>query len=477
MLQDRLQFKILTDRALAQIEDTAGRLLNEVGITLDHADAVEMLHGLGCRVENGRVRIPPDAVQGALEKVVPQHQLYNRDGSKAFHFGDGQLRFHSGGGLPFILDSQTGKQRNPTLQDVANATRLLDALPHVDVIIPLFGPQDVPPGLMAVASTEIMLRNTTKPVWSAPVDTPEHVQIMVEMAAACCGGMETFRQRPTMYLSVSPVSPLAFPEAIAASIIAIAQSGAPLLSLPAPSLGATGPVTMAGGLALQHAEILASYVIAAAARPGTPVIYCSRISAIDPRTAVSIWGGPEVGLTGACAGQLAHRMGLPSDTYGLASSTDLLDPQFAYERLANAMVPALAGVDILSGVGSTRDVMIAGLEIAVIDNELISMLKQITAGCRVDNEALAFDVMKEVILRDGVFLGEVHTVRQMRQGALWIPEISTRGAARDNAGVVTRARERVKHILGTHESAPLADAAERQLEDIMNRARRDLAEN
>lgn len=474
MSQHRLLLEMLPDGALAQIEDTATRLLDEVGVSLDHRAGVEMLHGLGCRVGTDRVHIPPHVVQSALENIVPQRQLYNRDGSEAFSFGDGQLRFHSGGGLPFILDSRTGKQRNPTLEDVADATRLLDALPHVDVIIPLLGPQDVPPELMAITSTEVMLRNTTKPVWSAPVDTPEHVPYMVEMAAACCGGMEAFRQRPTMYLSVSPVSPLDFPEATVSSIIAVARSGAPLLSLPAPSLGATGPVTMAGGLAQQHAETLASYVIAAAARPGTPVIYCSRISAIDPRTAVSIWGGPDVGLTGAVAGQLAHRLGLPADTYGLSSSTDLLDPQFAYERLANAMIPALAGVDILSGVGSTRDVMIAGLEIAVIDNEIISLLKQIVAGCRVDQETLAYEMMKEVILRDGVFLAEMHTVRQMRRGALWIPEISTRGGADDDENVVQRAGERVHEILGSHTVEHLSDDAGRQLDDILDRARRNL---
>ena len=54
---------------------------------------------------------------------------------------------------------------------------------------------------------------------------------------------------------------------------------------------------MAGTVALQHAETLATYTIAAAVRPGIPVMYCSRISAIDPRSAISIWGGPDIGLT------------------------------------------------------------------------------------------------------------------------------------------------------------------------------------
>ncbi|MFC2036549.1 trimethylamine methyltransferase family protein [Chloroflexota bacterium] len=242
------------------------------------------------------------------------------------------------------------------------------------------------------------------------------------MAAACCGGMAAFRRRPTMYLSVSPVSPLIFTEDVTGAIMAVAQSGAPFLPLPAPSLGATGPVTMAGALAQQHAETLASYVIAATARPGVPVMYCSRISAIDPRTAVSSWGGPEVGMTGAAAAQLAHRLGLPCDSYGLATGSPWLDPQFAYERMANALVPALAGVDILSGVGSTENVMIAGLEIAVMDDEIISLIKRIVAGCEVNEATLAFDVMKEVIPRDGIFLGEMHTVRQMRKGALVDPQ-------------------------------------------------------
>jgi trimethylamine--corrinoid protein Co-methyltransferase len=234
---------------------------------------------------------------------------------------------------------------------------------------------------------------------------------------------------------------------------------------------------MAGALAQQHAEALASFVIAAAASPGVPVVYCSRISSIDLRTAVSIWGGPEVGTTGACAGQLAHRLGLPCDSYGLSTSSPALDPQFAYERLANALVPALAGVDILSGVGSTEDVMTAGLEIAVMDDEIISLIKYIVAGCEVNEETLAYDVMREVIPRDGVFLGQMHTVRQMRKGALWIPGISARGGTEaDNAGggVVARARARAKEILSTHEVEPLPDHVSQHLDAIMERARREL---
>jgi trimethylamine--corrinoid protein Co-methyltransferase len=345
------------------------------------------------------------------------------------------------------------------------------------VVIPLFGPQDVPPELLVVASTEVMLRNTRKPVSSAAIEKPEHVPYVVEMAAACCGGMEAFREHPTMSISVSPVSPLKFTADVVASIIAIAEAGAPFHALPAPSLGATGPITMAGTLAQQHAEVLASFVIVAAARPGAPVVYCSRINPIDLRTATSAWGGPEVGMAGACAGQLAQRLGIPCDAYGLCTSATHIDPQFAYERLANAFTPALAGVDIMSGVGGADSGLVGGLEIAVIDDEIISLLKHIVAGCQVNPETLAFDVMQEVIPRDGVFLGERHTVRHMRKGAIWTPTVSERkGAETDSAGggVLDRARARAKEILRTHQVEPLPDDVSERLDEIMTRARREL---
>ncbi|MGC9335011.1 MAG: trimethylamine methyltransferase family protein, partial [Anaerolineae bacterium] len=376
MHADRWVLTCLSEEALDRIETTAYRLLEEVGISLEHERAREMLHGLGCRIQDGRTHVPPDVVGWALDNVIPGRAFLRPDGTPGFSLGDGQVRFHNGGGQPDTLDLATGQRRRATLQDVADMTRLLDALPNVDQITPLFSPQDVPPELLFVAATAVMLRQTRKPVSAAALDKPDDVPYVVEMAAACCGGMEAFRRQPNMSLSVSPVSPLKFPRDITAAILAVAESGAPFHSLPAPSLGATGPVTLAGALAQQHAEVLASFVLAAAARPGLPVVYCSRISPIDLRTAISVWGGPEVGTSGACAAQLAHRLGLPCDSYGFSTTSPTVDAQFAYERLANGLVPALAGVDILSGVGMGGG-LIGGYEIAVIDNEVISLIKQI----------------------------------------------------------------------------------------------------
>ena len=471
MSDRRLRIELLTEHELDRIEETAYALLDEVGISLDHKEATEMLHGLGCRVERGRVFIPPAVADWGAVNVSPHDEFYNRDGSFAFAFGDSRLRFHNAGGLPFLYDIDTGERRRPTVQDVADATRLLDALPNVDAIIPLLGPTDVPSELLAVASTDAVVRNTGKPFSAAAIESPLDVPYVVEMAAACCGGMDAFRHRPTMYISVSPVSPLRFPNDVTSTIMAVARLGVPFNSLPAPSLGATGPVTLAAALSQQHAELLASFVIAAAAAPGAQVTYCSRINPIDLRTAISSWGGPEIGMAGACATQLAHRLGLPCDSFGFCTSATRLDPQCAYERFANAMTPALAGIDILSGVGSTESVMAGVLELAVIDDEIISMLKHMFGGVTVDDSTLALDVMRDVIPRDGVFLGEMHTVKQIRKGAIWMPTVSDRTGT---VSGVDRAKARARELLRTHEAPPLTGDVIRHLDEIMARARRDL---
>ena len=64
----------------------------------------------------------------------------------------------------------------------------------------------------------------------------------------------------------------------------------------------------------------------------------------------------------------------------------------------------------------------------------------------------------------------------MRKGALWTPEISVRSTSDDSEqeGVVARAKSRAAQILETHQVEPLPDEVSRQLDQIMERARREL---
>jgi len=72
-----------------------------------------------------------------------------------------------------------------------------------------------------------------------------------------------------------------------------------------------------------------------------------------------------------------------------------------------------------------------------------------------------------------MFLADMHTVREMRKGAIWVPTLGDTGADPSQANVVARARTRVNGILRKHEVAPLPDDVLRHLDEIVAKARRE----
>lgn len=477
MPPSQLNIQVLSEQQFDQIEDTALRLLEEVGIRMQHQLATEMLQGQGCSVQGGRVLIPREVVAWGLANVDRSAVFRSADGSKEAVLGQGRFLTHNGGSVPNFEDLETGQSRPAKLQDLIDGTRVLDALPNIDVVIPLVGPRDVPEELITISSFEAMLHHTRKPIAGAAVENPTEVRYIIELASACCGGEEAFRAHPTVPIMASPISPLTFSEKVTSAILAIVNAGAAFFPLPAPTMGASGPITMAGVLAQQHAEILASIVIAATASPGASVIYCSRINPIDMRTGVAWWGGSDMGMAGACATQLAHRSGLKSNVYGLCTSAATLDPKFAYEKFANALMPALAGADILSGAGTMDSGMTATLAGAVLDSEMISLIHHILRGYNVNEETLAFDLMNKVILSNDIFLDQTHTVKHLRDGTLWFPEISDRAIKTDGdaqVSVATLAHDQALDLIKTHKTDPLPETVSRDLAEIMEQARREL---
>lgn len=162
-------------------------------------------------MDKGRVFIPRAVVQKVLGSLVRQTWFCSADGKREILLGGGVVRAHNGGGMPAVIDSVTGKRRPATLKDVADSTRLLDALPNVDAISPMFGPQDVPPALMIPASFAAMLRNTRKPIMGAGAESAADVHWMVAMAEACCGGHEAFMRKPAggrrSFFAIKPDGP------------------------------------------------------------------------------------------------------------------------------------------------------------------------------------------------------------------------------------------------------------------------------
>ena len=146
---------------------------------------------------------------------------------------------------------------------------------------------------MSLAMYRHAMPFTTKPLQGPGVQVAAEVLYAVRMAEVL-GPAPEF-----LTLSISPVSPLAFPDHAVEAMLEIAHQGIPFGPLPCPTAGATAPFSISGAIAQQAAEVLTALVIVQLAHPGLPMIFCGRLAMMDPRTGISIWGGIEMGMASA----------------------------------------------------------------------------------------------------------------------------------------------------------------------------------
>lgn len=461
-----MRLTVLTRGEVEAVHRATLRLLSETGIVLTEPRAREILLDAGAEAEADMVRLPEALVEDAVGRCPGQVRIRGRSGQKET-LGDGGTRWHNVGGAREVLNPRTGESRPASLQDVRDSTRVLDALEHVSTISPFFTPQDVPGHVMSLAMYRHSLAFTTKPIQGPGVHTAAEVACAVEMASVIGD------PREVLTLSVSPVSPLSFPDNVAGAILSAAEAEIPFAPLPCPTGGTTAPFSMAGALAQQNAEVLASIVLAELVHPELPVVYCGRLSMMEPRTGASVWSGVETGLVSAATVQIGHRYGLPVNVYGFTTNSNAMDIQSGHERALNAAIPALAGADELSGVGEMGAGVMGSYAQMVYDDEIIATIQRLRRGFDVDEDALAVDLIAGAMRGQRNFLAEEHTVRYLRSGELLTTELAERRPwnvwiDEGREGAAERAQAKAERLLEEHEVPPLSEAQEEELDRILD---------
>jgi len=468
-----MNYQIITPDEVLQIHQASLRVLSEVGIMMDDPEARQLLFDHGASETKDRVCLPAALVQDCLSRCPDKVILRGRSGEVSL--GDGRLHVHNLGGARDVLENSAGKLRPASAADVAQSTSLLDALENVTTITPLYTPRDVPAHMMVLTMFDQTVRHTTKPVNGPGVRSLKEVQYLAEMMRV------VFGDKPQVSMGASPVSPLNFNGGITQVMMEISRQGLPFGPLPCPNCGATSPMSLAGSLVQQNAENLASIVLVQLIRPGLPVVYCGRLSVLNMRSGAPIWGNPEVGMMSAATVQLGHYYKLPVNVYGLAGSGFAPDIQSGYERAINALTPALAGADELSGVGEMAGGIFSCNAQIVVDNDIFGMVQRVRRGFAVDEDSLAVNVIAHAMDSSRNFLKEQHTRRYLRAGEIWQGKLGIQESSWEqwlSAGsptVLERAQQEAERILVEHEIPPLAEEQCRGLDEILESARIHLA--
>jgi len=466
-------FKPLGGEQIKRIHHTALRILEEIGLKVELEEALQVYRRGGARIEGNTVRIPASAVEQALQVVPRTFLMAGREAQHDLSIENKRVYMGTGGAALTVLDLDTGVARPGALRDIAQLAQLVDALENVHFYLRPCIPQDIPTDVMDVNQFYAGLSHTTKHVMGA-AQTVQKVREVIDMASLIAGGKAALVRRPILsFITSWMISPLQCATETTRVLLEIVRSKIPVALSAAPMAGSTAPVTLAGTLAQVHAEQLSGIVLTQLASPGSPVLYGAIPSMADLRTMAYVGGGIEFALMYAAISQLAQFIGVPNYNSAALTDSKIPDIQAGYEKAFSICLCALAGSSYIHhAAGMLESMRGVAYEQFVLDNEIIGMALRLLKGIQVDDDTLAFEVIREVGPA-GNFLASMHTVKFMRQE--YFPQTLADRQSREAweaSGALDgreRARQKAKEILRTHAPAELSkevDQAIRKRFDI-----------
>ncbi len=452
------------------LHEASLEILERTGVRLFEPEAVELVRRAGADVSEGnRVRIPARLVERAFSTVPRRVVLHDRQGAPVMPLEGARTFFGPGSDCLNIIDHRSGERRRAVLEDVREAARLCDALPNIHFAMSTFLPSDVPAPLGDRYQFEALLHNTSKPIVFVTYDMSGCADV-VEMAEAVAGGADALRERPFTACYINVTTGLLHNADALQKLLFLAGKGLPALYIPVVSGGTSGPMTMAGGLALSNAGALAGLVISQLKREGAPFVLPGfGGDALDMRTMVDPYCAPE---PRGMAEALGHFYDLPIFSLGGSSESKLVDAQAGIEAALSMLVGAMSGGHLFHDLGYLESGLTGSLAQLAICNEIAGWIASLLAPVEITPETLALDLIDQAG-PDGQFLKLPHTRRHMRER--WYPTIFDRDnypgwLARGGKGLAERAGDQVSRLLESHRPRPLEEAAARAVAAVVARA-------
>ena len=465
-------YRPLSEPDIRAIYDTALRLLAEIGMAEVPAVVEQQALVQGARLNDlGRLCYPQAMVEDIIDGAAKQFVFHGRDSSLDFEIGGDRVYFGTGGAAVHTLDLDSGLYRPSTLEDLYDFTRLIDAMTNVSWFTRCCIATDVEDIFdLDLNTAYALVAGTKKPVGTS-FTLGSHVEPIIDLFDMALGGAGRFSKRPFCKAHISPViSPLRYGEDAVDVTLACIRHKVPINAIIAAQSGATAPATLAGMLAQTTAETLAALVMINLFAPGYPVIFSNWPLVIDLRTGAFSGGGGEISVMNAASAQIGNWPKLPSGVACSMADAKAVDAQMGVEKALSALAAGLAGANMVyESSGMMASLLGASFEAFVLDDEMLGHVYRAIRGIEINEETLAFDVVKEAVTGEGHYLGAAHTINAMQRD-YYYPTLADRDDPRTWAekgaeDVWVKANKRAREILDSHDPQALDAAADRRIRD------------
>lgn len=404
--------RFLTQDKLDSIHHAAMEVLEKTGVQIKHEAALSLLEKNGCLVKSQQVLIPTHLVEESIKKVPASFDLYNRDGEKSIEVGFDSVTFNPGSSAVYFKDRKTRKTRKGTSQDCIELVQLVENLQHIGAQSTALVPSDVPENLSGLYRLYIVLKYGVKPVITGAF-MRNGVSNMRRLLEVIAGGLDELIRKPRAVFDCCPLSPLTWDDTAMQHLMDCASSGIPAEIVPAPLMGATGPITIQGTLIQSCVEILSGLVVAQLVNPGNPLIFGCATGSFDMKYATPRFSSAEAVLAACASSEIGKYLGLPTHAYLGTSDAKTEDMQSGYETGVGLVLGALSEVNVVSGPGMLAQLNCQSLEKLVIDNELCGSALRFSRCIDFNDVTIVTELISKVS-SGGNYLGQKHTSKKMR---------------------------------------------------------------
>ena len=414
------------------IHDKTMEVLKTVGMRFLHPEAVEILKKHGIKVDGNIAYFTEEQLMKYVEMAPSRAKIYARDPRFDIELGSGKTYIGPMMGGIRILEAD-GTFHPVTLQDMIKADKIVEYNDRYYINGGyICTPEEIEAEHLMVFQmyAGLMLSSKIPPDICGDYKTME--QCYDILAASFGVSKEELKEKPRMLAGMNINSPLFVDTNMTETLFTNLKYGQPCYLAPAAMAGSTAPITTAGTIVQNNAEVMATLALAQMYAPGAPVLYGSQSTSSDMRNLAIATGSPEASLCYRYAGVMGEFYHIPVRAGGLMTDAKKWDVQAGYEPMLSFMACEQNGVDVvLQGAGFLDAYLTLSYQKLVSDFQIVDYADVYLKDIEIDEESVPLEDMKEAGPSGSYVMAE--STLDNYDTAILDPIISIRGARPQDA--------------------------------------------
>jgi len=467
----------IDENTAARIVEAGVRVLKRVGLTVDGNDEFfDYLRAYGCGIDGKHVSFPDAVIDKVMARIAEGRK--HSDGQP--FMPTERITLYSSGQGSLWNAPEDDRPRSANRSDLGAYCRMLDAL-EMPRLHPGIIPEDVPRPTADLHAFATIALNSRAPSRVSPYSA-SILPYFIDIMTIVTGSREEAVNQAPFSCKLWINTPLMISrEVIEMALLSRRLLRHKLAVTIMPVSGVSSPVSVAGAIVQEVAEVLASNTITLAIDDNL-VGYCSSTMAFDMTSNHTCEAGPDSDIRRIAGAQVAkHWFGYPFIPSGIAPRTSASVPgvQSMMEKGIDMTLEVMRGTRDFASAGTLSQGDTLSAVQLLLDIELRDYLQRLISPIDVSDEALAEEIISEVAPQGARYLETEHTLLRYRQ-ELWFPRLMDRRSIKawpDNpVTMLDKARTRALELLANAPNQCSLDQSQRrEIERICAAADRDLA--